>query len=557
MAAPRHNTDKDASARIKSLRAAWMRHGIDDPAAEVEALSRTQSRPDNDDNSTDAASDAPDQQTVDSIGKALARLSDESPCAAAKIVVDCTFDDRLSGGGVAYALGAIARACPERLTAAILDKAAAAPAQCPDLHLASVIKRAALHADSRAILDTLFAALAAGGADHRPALCMIKAMVAHNHDAAHDYELASQTLDRLVSYARARGTDTDSITNKDRDPCLQSAVLINHLLSPPPEVDAERALQNLKLFPSLKKSFGSPWLESALREDRTPHPLVSCLSHRLNEDLKHLLAGPPGEPAAERRIRESKLECGRGPAKALAFIDRALALFEDSGLVAATYVKHMRNPDQFWDTVSEIALVAPFVADGCKVELEPSMGRKRLDAAITLGQQRVLVEVLSVHMCRQLDLFGVSRKVSRRRLAGKILAKAAAQLPAPGTCGNPVVVAVDTSRSEAVPNDAEGYVLGPKVHEVTIDQRTGETIDYRVARDIKECMHRQDPCTDSISAVVCFEPAMSCDLTSTAKGRVISNPHARVPLDAAALEALRRVLWDVPSDEERPEGGAP
>lgn len=588
MAAPHHSTDKDTSACIRSLRAAWMRRGIDDPAAEVDALSRALPCFDNDGNSTDAtadeamdalvylypwarmeagrmikymarrharcrcrlagilrlssspfgdatalrylgvcAEDAPDHQTVDNIGKALARLSDESPCAAAKIVVDCTFDDRLSGEGVAYALDAIARACPKRLTAAILDKTAADPAQCPDLRLASVIRSAALHADSGVILETLFAALAAGGANHHPALCMIKAMVAHNYDTVHDYGLASQTLGRLVSYAKERGTDTDSIINNDSNPCLQSAALINHLLSPPSKIDAEQARRNLELFPAMKRSFRLSWFKKAVREGRTPHPLIAWLSHHSNEDLKHLLAGPPGETVAERRTRELRLEHERGPAKDLAFIDRALTLLEDSRLTAATYVKHMRNPEQFRDTVSEIAFVVPFVAGGCKVELEPSMGQKRLDATVDLGPQRVPVEVLSPRMWRPLDLFGGPHKVCRDRLTRKILVKAAEQLPTPGTCGDPVVVAVDTSRSETTVGDAE------------------------------KCMRNQDPHTDSISAVVCFEPVMSCDPSSSARGTVIPNPHARVPLDAAALEALRRVLGDVPPSKERLEGGAP
>ena len=469
----------------------------------------------------------PDRQTADNMGMALARLSEKSPCAAAKTVVDCTFDDRCSGGGVAYALDMIARACPDRLMTAILDKAAASPAPCPCSYLASVVKRVALRADSEAILGPLFGALDAGGAACRPALCMIRAMVDYNHSETHDSELASRTLDRLVSHARASGIDVDSIRKAESDPCLRSAAIINRLLNPSPEIDAERVLQNLELLPALKRSFDPALLVNAAREGRMPHLLAAWLSRHSTKDLKRLLAGPSGETTCERRIRELRLGCERGPAKALAFLDRALALLEDSRLVAATYVKHMKNPGQFRDTVSEIALVVPFVAGGCKVELEPGMGQKRLDAAITLGSQRVLVEVFSPRMWPPLELFGGPRKVSRDRLAGKILAKAVEQLPDPGTCGDPIVVAVDISRSEMTSEDAE------------------------------KCMHNRNPRTGSISAVACFEPAMSCDLSASARGTVIPNPLASVPLEVATLRALKQILQGAPPGKEHAGGGVP
>ena len=168
------------------------------------------------------------------------------------------------------------------------------------------------------------------------------------------------------------------------------------------------------------------------------------------------------------------------------------------------------------------------------------------DAAITLGAQRVIVEVVRPHTWKRLDLLGGPRKVSGGRMGRTVLGKAEGQIPAPGACGDPVVVAVDTASSEMEADDAADYVLGPRIHREAVDRRTGETISRCADRDAARCMHSKDARTDSISAVVCFESDMSADPHAAIEMTVIANPHAAVPLEAPALKSLGKAWQDAP-----------
>ena len=501
----------------------------------------------------------PDFQTMHDIHMALAGLSERRPADAVKIIVGHLFDERYASAAMGHALQEIGRASPRGLTRAILDKVSAERDHVRDLFLFRAVDDISVNADPEAILDPLFDALDSGDDKAaRPALYMINAMVTRNHDITQDAGLAARTLRRLVGYAQARGIDPKRATRTGCGDDLKCSSLIYHLLHPPPRVDGAVVLRNLEGFPVLKKAFKPEWIRAEIAKgDGAQHPVVALLSTISLEKIGKLHAGLPGETTDECFNRLFRLWYEMGPLEIPAFLDRALALFDANKRCVPGYVKKMKNSYQFRDTISEMALVAPFVAGGYEVELEPPVGDKRLDAAIRLGPQRVLFEVLAPRTWEPLKLLEGPRKIPQGRIGSKIFDKVKKQLPAPGTCGDPIVVAVDTSRSEATPDDAETYALGPEVQEVTINRCTGETMDCAVARDVEQCMHSRDPRTDSISAVVCFEASLSCGLSASARGKVVPNPHAKVPLEEAALEALRRVLGGVPPGNDHQEGGAP
>lgn len=501
----------------------------------------------------------PDPQTVNAIHMALVWLAERDPETAIRVVVDHLFNPRCGSSTVGYALQEIGRASPGDLTAAILERAASDYTVQRQLSLPSIVNDVAMHADPEEILDPLFAALDSGDDKAaRPALHMINAMVTRNHDITRDAGLAARTLRRLVGYAQARGIDAEQATRTGCDDNLKCSSVIDHLLHPPPLVDGAAALRNLKKFPALEKAFDPEWIRGEMaKRDGARHPLVALLSAISIERIEKLHVGPPGETQDECSNRLFHLRYELAPLVVPKFLNQALALLDADKECSPGYVKKMKNPDQFRDTISEIALVAPFLAGGYEVELEPPVGGKRLDAAIHLGPQQVLFEVLSPHTWEPLKLLEGPRKVPQDRIGGKIFDKVKKQLPAPGTCGDPIVVAVDTSRSEATPDDAESYALGPEVQEVTIDRRTGETMDCTVARDVEQCMHSRDPRTDSISAVVCFDASLSCGPSASARGKVVPNPHAKVPLEEAALGELGRVIQGIPPGEDHVGGGVP
>lgn len=599
----RSKSDDEVAAGIRCLRTAWGRDGIADGAAEIRALAFALSLPDGEaaGEAMDALVDlyplageeagrmieemarrhgrcrshlaeriqrcrasfdtatalrylamcvagASDPPTTNRIYLALAKLSKEDPDAAVKAVADM-FDILHPSEDMGHALQEIGSARPGSLTAAVLDKVSANYIPAADIRLPSIVCDIAKHADPNPILDVLFDALDSGGPATRPALRMINAMVTLNCDITHDSELASSTLRRLVRHAKTSGIDTKRLLKGERDAYLKSATIIRRLLDPPPEVDARRVTENMEMFPALKAAFGPSWLAKMSGTGQPPHPLVGCLSNLSLEKIESLRVQPPGETPGERCNRELRLNYASLPLETLSFLNRALALLDDAGMGGNKYVRHMKNPDQFMDTVSEIALVAAFVANQHPVTLEPSVGKKQLDAAVDLGPQRVLVEVFNPRMWGPVDLLEGSRGIPMGRAAGKIFDKVTEQLSALGACDDPIIVAIDTNRSEITQESVVDYVLGPLTYTVAFDTVAREGIGGSAGRDAGKCMHNLDARTDMVSAVVCFAPTMSADLSAAARGVIIENPHARVPLSPETRGMLAGILQGAPSGD--------
>lgn len=484
----------------------------------------------------------PDPPTLDNVHRALARLSKKRPDAAIKAIVELLDAENVSDS-MGHALQEIGRTNPGPLTTAILARFGADLTPAADIRLGSIATDIARHADPDEILGALFAALDSGGAAvARPALRMIKAMATLNCDATHDDELASRMLCRIVRHAQASGINVEHVLKKERSVHLKCAAVIRHIMHPPADVDRTRVMENLELFPALKRAFGSGWFSRKAKKGQAPHPLIACFSALSPERIESLRAVPPAETPRERFNRELWLRHESEPLDTLAFLDMALALLEGAETGTGKYARHMKNPDQFTDTVAEIALVVPFVAKQCRVELEPSVGKKQLDAAVELGPQRVLVEVLSPRMWEPLELLEGFRGIPMDRVPDKIFDKVEGQLLDSGARGDPIVIAIDTSRSETTLDSVVDYVLGPMTYTACLDTGAGRAAGGSAARDAEKCMHKRDARTDLISAVVCFGPTMSADPSAAVKGVIIENPYARVPLDPATRDALARIL---------------
>lgn len=390
------------------------------------------------------------------------------------------------------------------------------------------------------------------------ARAMINAMATLNRNTTHDAGLASRTLCRLVRRAQANGINVEQALKKKHDIYLKCSVVIHHIMHPPADMDKKRVMENLELFPALQRAFGPEWFRREAEKDQASHPLAACLSALSTERIESLRAAPPppAETPRERLNRELRLRHESEPLGTLVFLDRALELLESAETGTGKYARHMKNPDQFTDTVAEIAPVVSFVARQHRVELKPSAGKKQLDAVVELGPQRVLVEVLSPRMWGPLELLEGSRGIPMDRVPVKIFDKVVEQLSASVSRDDPIIIAVDTSRSEATLDSVKDYVLGPLTYTASLDTGAGRAAGDSVARDAEKCMHNLDARTDLISAIVCFAPTMSVDPSAAVKGVIIENPHARVPLAPATRDALARILQcSPPGNGGQGEGG--
>lgn len=229
------------------------------------------------------------------------------------------------------------------------------------------------------------------------------------------------------------------------------------------------------------------------------------------------------------------------PRSRLAALNAQLEELEKSTKRAAGYVKHMKNPEQFFDTVSEIDFVAPFAARHA-VSIEPEVCGKRLDALIKIGAQAAYVEVFRPRMWENLELLEGMRGIPMDRAGDKIFGKLKNQLSAAEGFGHAIIVAIDISESEIRPEQIDDYVLGPLFFAHSIDTGQGRAAGGGTGRDEGNSMHCRDGGTDIISAVVCFRSFTTADGRHGIAGTIRPNPHARVTLSRSTLREIEDVL---------------
>ena len=476
--------------------------------------------------------------TVRETHYALAVLAETRPAEVAGIVEKCLADGHYHAEYTGHVLQAIGKKRPDLAIKALLGVARLRPAWELPFLLPEMIRDVAEHADRESVCKMLLDSF--GGeepAADNACLIMLNTMVTENHDALHDGRLSSYVRERLRERASAQGIDADRVTGGRDSKDMACSALIHAMQHRPASVDRRTVVDALESFPAIKRLFTRDWLERMLGEEGAPHPLIGMLAQVQGEKAAEPAAPPAGESEKDRFNRESRARYESHPGLRLGALDAQLVELEKRGQGAAGYVRRMKNPEQFYDTLSEIAFVAPFAARHA-VAIEPRVGEKRLDALIKIGPQTVYVEVFRPRMHKELELLEGMRGVPTDRAGGKIFEKLKNQLASAGGLGDAIIVAIDISDSEVRQEQIDDYVLGPEFFTVGIDTGLGRGADVVVGRDEKDSMHCRDDRTDIISAVVCFRSTVSPNGEYGIAGTIRANPHARVTLSRSTLREI-------------------
>ena len=471
---------------------------------------------------------------------ALAVLAETRPAEVAAIVEGCLAGGHYHAECTGHVLQAIGKKRPDLAIKALLGVARLRPALELPFLLPEMIRDVAEHADRMSVFKALLDSL--GGresAADNACLIMLNAMVTENHDVLHDDRLSSYALERLRERASAEGVDADRVTGGRDSKDMACSALIYAMQHRPASVDRRRVVDGLESFPAIKRLFTLDWLERML-EEGTPHPLINILAQIPSEKTAQT-EPPAGESEKDRFNREFRAWYESRPRLLLGALDAQLEDLERSGQGAAGYVRRMKNPEQFYDTLSEMAFVAPLAARHAVV-IEPRVGEKRLDALIQIGPQAVYVEVFRPRMWERLELLEGMRGVPTDRAGGKIFEKLKNQLASAKGLGHAIIVAIDISDSEIRPEQIDDYVQGPLFFTLGIDTGRGRVRGDSVGRDEGHSMHHLDDRTDIISAVVCFRPTVSPDGEYGIAGTIRANPHARVTLSRSTLREIEEVL---------------
>lgn len=487
------------------------------------------------------ARDWSDRATVEMTHYALAKLAETRPAEVAAIVKGYIASGHYSAEYTGHVLQAVGRKIPCAMIRDLLCVVRLRRARHLSFFLPGMIRDVSKHADRKKVFKELLDSLGRGPAEDNACLAMMNSMVTENHDVLHDDRWSSYVLERLKERALARGVDVDRVTGGKGDKNLACSALIRAMRHKPAGVDRRRVVDSLETFPTIKRLFTRDWFERMIGGEGRPHPLIGILAQIPGRKTAEPTAPPACESEKDRANRELRARYESYPRLRLGALDAQLEDIEKSGQGAAGYVKRMKNPEQFLDTVSEVDFVAPFAARHA-VTIEPRVGGKRLDALIKIGPQDVCVEVFRPRIWEELDLLEGTRGVQMDRVGGKIFEKLKNQLVAAKGLGCAIVVAIDVSGSEIVPEQIDDYVLGPQFLTFSIDTGQGRAGGDSAGRDEGDSMHCLDDRTDIISAVVCFRPNMSADTKYGITGTIRANPHARVTLSRSALYEIEGVL---------------
>ena len=327
--------------------------------------------------------------------------------------------------------------------------------------------------------------------------------------------------DFLKSLAESSGIDVVRAIKGNGDPSVRCGFLIDAVLNYQP-TDYDLARRNMGRFPALLGLFGKEWIGRKERSGRA-HPLLDALGRKL----------PPEGSASGAESKEW------GALRLLRSLDLNLSSLKEAGHDVAGFVEQLKNAEQFYSKVSELDFIMPFLHK-CAFELEPKIGRKRLDIRLDTGGRPIYVEIFSPEMLAKLTLFPGAHAVPSR-VGRKILDKARDQLRELDGLGRPAVLAIDVGRSEISCSEVEACLRGPLMGFMSVDQN-GAMVETGSEWVVDKSAHAQDPASDVISAVVCYEARTLDDLTQRMKCKIIHNPYARVRLHDSETEFLEKCL---------------
>jgi len=187
-----------------------------------------------------------------------------------------------------------------------------------------------------------------------------------------------------------------------------------------------------------------------------------------------------------------------------------------------------------------------FAKVGYPIIVEPPVGAKKLDLEGKLKGKPVLFEVIKPNLFRKLrysaGAIGIpnrARKVVYDEFKNH-LAQVAERID------KPVVIAIDTGRSEIDYDFVADYVYGTQQFTWWTDKKTGKVVAEGWTR-AKDSIHDQAKSSsenlDVISAIVCYKTVLGDDGKFHLQGVIFLNPTAQNPLTDSQVSKMEKTLF--------------
>lgn len=330
-------------------------------------------------------------------------------------------------------------------------------------------------------------------------------------------DLVDSSFSILEEMAKKRGLNIETIIKGETEEFFQCFRLIEELELKRPELDFEKIFTNLENYPTIKEFLCDEWFQKKRKKNNRMHPLLIILSYEPSSKLLR--------PVAFLNHLEEMLKIVVSKSKKLKDLRDGLG-----------------NEDQFWQTVSEIEIIASFMKE-YPVEIAPEIDTKKLDAMINIDGRELLIEVINPEMFKPLRYLTGKTMGIENRARDKIYDEFKKHLKDVYLEEKiPVIIVIDIERSEIGYDFVEDYLMGTLQLVMLFDKKRGEAVKTYPAR-AKDYMHALDEETNVLSAVLCYRRRFGKDHKFHFEGRIIPNKYAKNPLSQELIEKIKEALF--------------
>jgi len=357
-------------------------------------------------------------------------------------------------------------------------------------------------------------------------------------------EVIDSSFTLLQSLAEKKGLDVNQIVKAESDKLFQAFRLIEELEIERPELDYGEVFQNLNRYPAIQNFLGLKWFEKMKCWKNRTHPLLVFLAtSKLNVkravELIDRLKKERDEFA--RLIISDQIFSLLYATSFLEHLNAMLGLFDPKEQGTRHIRAGLYNEDQFWQTISELEIVTSFKAK-YPTTIEPKVDETSLDVQVMLNNNTILIEVTNPEMFKPLRY--VTAVIGlKNRAKQKIVEKIDNQLKKLiGKIKNPLLLAIDISRSEIDYEDVIASLEGSLAIRLILDKQTRQVVTERLIRD-KDSLPLEKPEAKIVSAIMAFRRKVGENGKMILEGKIFKNNVALYPLADPMIEMMEESIF--------------
>lgn len=359
-----------------------------------------------------------------------------------------------------------------------------------------------------------------------------------------DQEFVKNSKILLSKLLNQSGINPSFFIKNESDETLQCACIIKGLEFYSNDLDYDKILLHLDFFPNLKDLLTTKWVLKKKKENNRTNLLLRVLEREFPNQAKIneiLQAMEKAKDEQEHGWQKFRLGNHVHDYLYILNIEQNILNFKNSNLNVNTHFRNkLQNDEQVDDAISEINILGTLVKH-YELKLETPVGKKNIDSLIEIDGQKLYLEVINPTEYSPVDLFEGEVFTVPHRAKNKILDKCEKQfseIPEPDT---PVILAIDTHRTDIDSDSIEDALSGSLQYTFLMDKKSGEDKGGYLSRK-DNSIHKSKSGSDVLSAVLCFKSDLLTDMRFHITGKLIHNPNAKNPLIEHIVKRIEEII---------------